>query len=1212
MTKLHILLLSLFACGSISAQVIINEYSASNLKGIVDSFGKTEDWVELYNSGDDTVDISGWHLSDKEDNTTRWAFPEGTQINSNGYLTVFCSSKDGLYNNEYHTSFKLTQTKGNDILLLADRDGTIMDMQVLKITLTEHSNCRSMDGSSDWLVCPEPSFGTSNNNSDKVKGYTTSPEISLTAGFYPSAQTVTISNNEENAVLRYTLDGSNPTVASPIYNTTISVSETTVIKALAFSNDPDILPGKISFSTYFIGEEYSLPVFSVAADRVTNLANGLGALLPIGSLEYFKDGELVATSFGDLNRHGQDSWVLPHRSIDWISRDEMGYSAAVQAPLFSDTNRDEFQRFMFRNSGDDNYPAIDDEDHEGSTHIRDEYVQQLAYEGDLRLDTRTVERVVLFLNGEYWGVYGMREKVVDHDFTKEYYDQDKENLQYLSTWGDTDMEYGGRPALDAWLDLRDFILNNDMAAAENYTLVDDSLDLVSLIDYFVMNQAAVASDWLNYNTGWWRGLNPEGTHKKWGYILWDLDATFDYYINYTGVPNTDPDASLCDIYPISDAIDDFFNGFESPCDFLGGNNSPYDDSDALLLSIVEAVPSCCTIWDDTCQGYYDDPSTIPEVSVSNCPSLLNGTSPYTADDSIFVQVVEADSYCCGDWDDICQSIYNDFSSGGSTDSLDCAVFSDGMSPYTADNEIAQEVIFFESSCCDEWTGECQSIYDEIEEEINNEGPDISDCPVIINGTTPYDIDDPKLPVVIAINPSCCAVWGVSCDNDYALLGGDEFSAPDDPLTTHVPGNIGQHEKILLKLFEESADFKQLYYSRYADLMNTVFSCENMNELLERMIADIEPEMPRQIARWGGTMVEWQSNLDDLRSFINERCAYLNDEALACHGEVSGQYNLTLITEPIGVGNISINTLKIKDFPWSGEYFGNMDNKLSATVKNSLSSLYQFSHWESKIANQISPSVESDNAIFRMSTADTIVAVYALIDGEVANEDLVINEFMASNDTAVSDADGEFDDWIELYNKGTNDIDLSGYFLSDNAENRTKYSLPSETILAADEYLIVWADEDDDQDGLHANFKLSKSGETILLSNSDTLLIDQISYTDQITDRTMARKPNGTGEFVDSSPTFGINNESTTRTDDGPILRNLLSVFPNPSSHRINLKLSDESEAIDNIKLVNALGKVVIAEANNGKKRATLDVKHLAAGLYHIVVNNKYTVKVVIQ
>ena len=97
-----------------------------------------------------------------------------------------------------------------------------------------------------------------------------------------------------------------------------------------------------------------------------------------------------------------------------------------------------------------------------------------------------------------------------------------------------------------------------MSIPDNYEIAEDSISMKSMIDYFVMNLNVVAVDWLNYNTGWWRGRDPEGDHKKWGYILWDLDATFDYYINYTNVPNPDPDAEPCDLEDISDFMDDFF------------------------------------------------------------------------------------------------------------------------------------------------------------------------------------------------------------------------------------------------------------------------------------------------------------------------------------------------------------------------------------------------------------------------------------------------------------------------------------------------------------------------------------------------------------------------------------------------------------------------------------------------------------------------------
>ncbi|MDF1696746.1 MAG: CotH kinase family protein [Saprospiraceae bacterium] len=817
---LLILIFGTFSMGN--SQVTINEYSASNLLGFLDSFNKGEDWVELYNDGDESVDLSGWHLSDKSSKPGKWTFPEGAVILPKGFLTVYCSGRDGVFPGGYHTNFKLQQTTGKDIILLSDKEEEIIDLQDLRITSIEHSNCRNFNGGSTWKVCIEPTFNSSNNGSIQYDRYTVAPSMDLAAGYYEGMQTVELTNNEENSILRYTLDGTNPTPSSQEYKGPISFSTTTVVKAQSFSNDPLILPGKMDFNTYFINEDFSVAVFSVAADDVIELANGEGQLIPIGSIEYFNlDKEREATSFGSLNRHGQDSWALDHRSLDWVSRDEMGYSKAVEAPLFSYSERDEYQKFMFRNSGDDNYPAINDFAHEGSTHIRDEYVQTLAMEGKMKLDTRAVERVVLFLNGEYWGLYGMRERPVDADYTDEYYDQDKYNIQYLSTWGGTEIEYGGQEALTDWLTVRDFVLKNDMSLEENYAAVEDQINLVSLIDYMIVNLNVVASDWLNYNTGWWRGLNPEGDHKKWGYILWDLDATFDYYINYSGVPNTQPDAEPCSIEDIATFMDGFF-----------GNEYPGD--------------------------------TGLEIDPESCTTIMNGSSPYPATDTIFIQTIIQDEYCCDtDWDNICQDIYDS----------------------------------------------------------------------ILEGTN---------------NPTT-----------------NEFLA----------GDIGRHETILLKLLEENETFKQLYYSRYADIMNTVFTCENMNETLDRMLDVIRPEMPRQIERWGGSMMEWESNVQDLKDFINERCLLLDDGMINCYEELNGPHKLTLMAEPEGIGEIDLNTLDIEDFPWEGDYFGGMENKIKARVFGSNEAMYEFSHWESKKGSTILPDLTTRKATIVVEQADTLTAVF---------------------------------------------------------------------------------------------------------------------------------------------------------------------------------------------------------------------------------------------
>ncbi len=475
------------------AQVSINEYSASNIDQFIDQFGKYEDWVELYNAGPSSVDLEGWWLSDKENNPQKWEIPAGISIPSGGYVLFWCSSRDSIRNNDFHTNFKLTQTKGNETLMLSMPNGNIVDNIPMELTLLGHSRCRETDGGNTWKVSPSPSPRTSNNMRPQAQRYTNTPTMSLNGGFYAGEQTITITATEANSVLHYTTDGTLPTLSSPEYTGPITVTETMVLKARSYSNDPEVMPGKVVFNTYFIDEDFSLAVFSVAADSVQMLAGGQGEIIPIGSLEYFNtDKERTATSYGSLNRHGQDSWVLNHRSLDWVSRDEMGYSKAVQEELFSYSKRNEYQRFMFRASGDDNYPAINDAAHRFSTHVRDEYVHALAQEGGMKLDVRAIERVVVFLNGDYWGVYGLRERPVDHDYTKEYYDQGKYDIQYLTTWGDTEAEYGGQQAFNDWGTIRDFIMNNDMSDSANYQMVKDNIQLVSLIDYMIANLNSVA------------------------------------------------------------------------------------------------------------------------------------------------------------------------------------------------------------------------------------------------------------------------------------------------------------------------------------------------------------------------------------------------------------------------------------------------------------------------------------------------------------------------------------------------------------------------------------------------------------------------------------------------------------------------------------------------------------------------------------------------
>ncbi len=142
--------------------------------------------------------------------------------------------------------------------------------------------------------------------------------------------------------------------------------------------------------------------------------------------------------------------------------------------------------------------------------------------------------------------------------------------------------------------------------------------------------------------------------------------------------------------------------------------------------------------------------------------------------------------------------------------------------------------------------------------------------------------------------------------------------------------------------------------------------------------------------------------------------------------------------------------------------------------------------------------------------------------------LYINEFMASNDTTIADPDfNDYSDWIEIYNDGDVDIDISGYFMTDDLENPTKWQVPEGVVVPAHGYLLIWADDNDTLgQAPHTNFKLSGGGEQVGLFAPDTTVVDTITYGEQQTDVSYGRYPDGADNWIFMThPTPGASNRN---------------------------------------------------------------------------------------
>jgi hypothetical protein len=210
-------------------------------------------------------------------------------------------------------------------------------------------------------------------------------------------------------------------------------------------------------------------------------------------------------------------------------------------------------------------------------------------------------------------------------------------------------------------------------------------------------------------------------------------------------------------------------------------------------------------------------------------------------------------------------------------------------------------------------------------------------------------------------------------------------------------------------------------------------------------------------------------------------------------------------------------------------------------------------------------------------------------------DIVINELMAVNLNTAADQNNEYDGWIEIYNNTAENQNLQNLFLSDDSLNSAKWAFPDTTI-AAHGFIIIWADNDISQAGLHTGFTLGEDGGNLFISYYNNQIIDSVEYGLQITEKTYGRYPNGYGNFVYMQPTFSMNNQIGT-TPSADIL-----LHPNPASGNVYLEMQNSAHFIS-YKVYDAKGLQVISGNFNSatdSEVCKIDISGLNNGLYIIV------------
>jgi hypothetical protein len=561
-----------------ASDLIINEFVAVNSTGLTDQDGDYSDWIEIYNRGNQTVNLSGWSLTDDPQQPEKWTFPN-ISLGSQQYLVVFASGKDRQSDEpgaELHTNFKLNR-EGEFLALYSVLENKLMDSisPQFPAQFTDVSYGRSGETLTfNYLANPTP--GDPNDATIAWAGVVSAVNFSVAHGFYDQPFTVELSTDTPDAVIRYTTDGSVPTEDhGVVYAEPLPINRTTFVRAAAFK--PGFLPLPAATHTYifldnvlnqpaeppgfpdtwgihavdFMGYEsgspvqadyemdpeivndprygptlkdglLSIPTLSIVTDvqsfkiYANPRERGLGWEEPV-SVELIDPRE-VGSGFqlnaGIRIQGGAGRWEFMPKHSFRLFFRDEYGASKLKYPLFADSSMQEFDTLILRAGSDRSYAGHPDT----GDHRRTTYTED-EWLRDSQIAIAGVGAhgtfVQLYLNGLYWGLYNMIERP-DDSFMASYFGGDKEDWYSVNHSGSIS------GSSDRFKELFKLVEGGGLADPEKYAAIKSYLDVTAFCDYLILEWYAGNTDWPQNN--WYAALhNPVGQVK---YFIWDGELTW--------------------------------------------------------------------------------------------------------------------------------------------------------------------------------------------------------------------------------------------------------------------------------------------------------------------------------------------------------------------------------------------------------------------------------------------------------------------------------------------------------------------------------------------------------------------------------------------------------------------------------------------------------------------------------------------------------------
>jgi hypothetical protein len=589
--------------------IVINEINAGNESGLADEDGDEEDWIELYNAGTSAIDLAGWSLSDDEEEPGRWIFPSKL-LAPGQYLVVFASAKDRknpVGANRFHTSFKLGIDGEFLGLFTPDSPRRLASGFSPKYPLQRNNYSYGREASGELRYFAAPTPGASNGVST-ITGVVAPVHFAVTRGHFTQPFDLVLSSPTRGAQIRYTTNGSEPTLTSGLlYFSPLRVTNTLMIRAAAFRTN--LLSSSVKSHSYFFNQSpaiRSLPIISIQTAS-NNMIGPTGIIGMNGgsgppSNPWVPSSPPVPGEYHNTTSNGI-AWERP-MSVEYIlpadnsgfqidagmrvqgsdytrpryaATDKISYrlyfrgdysSSRLEYPFFTDAVVQNFDQIVLRAGHNDI----------SNPFLRDELVRQLSTDmGQVAVHGTWAN---FFINGVYKGYYNPTERVEEG---------------FLQSW------HGGSNSWDiitvgsavqggdnvAWNAMRSYVSGQNVLLPNVYTEIMRRLDVVNFVDYLIVNTYGANWDWPHNN---WRAARERAPGGIFRFYVWDAEGAF----GLTGRPTTF----------------DSFTTTDSPI-FNGTAEIP------VLYTRLRASPEFRLLWADRVQKHFFNNGAMTDTNIAN-------------------------------------------------------------------------------------------------------------------------------------------------------------------------------------------------------------------------------------------------------------------------------------------------------------------------------------------------------------------------------------------------------------------------------------------------------------------------------------------------------------------------------------------------------------------------------------------------------------------